>query len=36
MIRISNQQLLKELKANARLTYVELAKKLGVSETAIR
>jgi Lrp/AsnC family transcriptional regulator for asnA, asnC and gidA len=36
MIRISNQDLINALKNNARIPYVELAKKLGVSETAIR
>ena len=36
MIRISNMDLIKELKNNARISFVELAKKLHVSETAVR
>ena len=36
MIRISNIDLIEELKKNSRISYVELAKKLGVSETAVR
>jgi Lrp/AsnC family transcriptional regulator for asnA, asnC and gidA len=36
MVRISNLELLRKLKENARLSYVELARHFGVSETAIR
>ncbi len=36
MVRISNLQLIKLLEENGRAKYVEIAKKLGVSETAIR
>ena len=36
MVRISNLELLKALKENARVPFVELAKRFGVSETAIR
>ncbi len=36
MVRISDASLLSMLEENARKTYVELAKSLGVSETAIR
>jgi Lrp/AsnC family transcriptional regulator for asnA, asnC and gidA len=36
MVRISNLELVKKLKENARISYVELAKYFGVSETAIR
>ena len=36
MVRISNLDILGLLKKNARMSYSEIAKKLGVSETAIR
>ncbi|HDJ89760.1 MAG TPA: Lrp/AsnC family transcriptional regulator [Thermoprotei archaeon] len=36
MVRISNLQLLKILRENARIPYTEIARILGVSETAIR
>ncbi|MEM2954981.1 MAG: Lrp/AsnC family transcriptional regulator [Candidatus Nanoarchaeia archaeon] len=36
MVRISNLELIRKLKENARIRYVELAKHFGVSETAIR
>ena len=36
MVRISNLELLKALKENSRVPFVELAKQFGVSETAIR
>lgn len=36
MVRISNPKIIKMLKENARIPYVKIAEKLGVSETAIR
>jgi len=36
MVRISNLELLKKLKENSRISYVDLAKRFGVSETAVR
>jgi Lrp/AsnC family transcriptional regulator for asnA, asnC and gidA len=36
MVRISNLELVKKLKENARVSYVDLAKHFGVSETAVR
>jgi Lrp/AsnC family transcriptional regulator for asnA, asnC and gidA len=36
MVRISNFDILELMKRNARITYSEIARKLGVSETAIR
>ncbi len=36
MVRISNSALLELLKKNSRASFVELAKKLGVTETAVR
>ena len=36
MVRISNLELVEILRKNARISYVELAKHFGVSETAIR
>lgn len=36
MVRISNQDLIRLLRKNARTTYLNLAKALGVSEAAIR
>ncbi len=36
MVRISDIDLIKELKANARVSFTELARKYGVSEAAIR
>lgn len=36
MARISNLELLKLLRENARITFVELARRFSVSETAIR
>ncbi len=36
MVRISNLELLLALRENSRIPYVELAKRFGVSETAIR
>ncbi len=36
MVRISNFSILELLKQNARMSYSKIAKKLGVSETAIR
>ena len=36
MVRISNLELIKLLRENSRITFVELAKRFNVSETAIR
>jgi Lrp/AsnC family transcriptional regulator for asnA, asnC and gidA len=36
MVRISNLELLKLLKENSRVPYTELARRFGVSETAVR
>ncbi|MCD6557512.1 MAG: Lrp/AsnC family transcriptional regulator [Candidatus Aenigmarchaeota archaeon] len=36
MVRISNLKILELLKRNSRMSFVEMAKKLGVSETAVR
>ena len=36
MVRISNHELLKMLRQNARTPFLEIAKALGVSETAVR
>ncbi|MCL7394570.1 MAG: Lrp/AsnC family transcriptional regulator, partial [Thaumarchaeota archaeon] len=36
MVRISNHDLIKLLIENSRTSYVEIAKKLGVSEAAVR
>jgi len=36
MVRISNLDLIRALKENSRIPFVKLAKRLGVSETAIR
>lgn len=36
MVRFSNLELINLLKENSRISYVKLAKKFGVSETAVR
>ncbi len=36
MVRISNLELVKLLRENSRISYVDLAKHFGVSETAVR
>ncbi len=36
MVRISDLELIRELRKNGRISYLQLAKKFGVSESAIR
>jgi len=36
MVRISNLELIKLLRGNSRMSFVDIAKHLGVSETAVR
>ncbi|MBN1896697.1 MAG: Lrp/AsnC family transcriptional regulator [Candidatus Aenigmarchaeota archaeon] len=36
MVRISNLMIIEALKKNARISYVELARRFGVTETAVR